>query len=331
MTDAKDIGIFPASGGLGESTIQHLLKFIPAASLTLLARNPEKRAAESRQGAVVRRADYDDAASLERVFEGISVLFLISYASCEHEHRSRAHRMAIDAAIRSGVKHIFYSSLAFGGNLSKETAALVMRAHIDTEVYLEELARAHQSSFTYTVIREGLYSESFPIYTAFFDPRNPVTEIKIPHDGSAPGVAWVKRDELGEATAKLIAAYAQNPLGFPYSNQILLLTGSRVLTLAETVAVVSQIIGRNDIRIKKVSVEEYAAQPQNAPMLTYHGVDLSKEWATAWKAIANGECNVVTPLLGETLGREPEDFETTIRRQVEGQKWHELQLQRRAS
>jgi hypothetical protein len=190
-----------------------------------------------------------------------------------------------------------------------------MQAHLDTEAYLDELARspAHPN-FTYTVIREGLYSESFPIYTAFFDPAAPVDEIKIPHDGSGPGVAWAKRDELGEATAKIIATYAHNPLAFPYLKKTLLLTGPKVLTLAEVVGILGKIIGKSDIKIKRVSVDEYAAQPQNPANLTYHGEDLSKKWATAWPAIANGECSVVTPLLRDTLGREPEDVETTLRK-----------------
>ncbi|KAL1981324.1 hypothetical protein VTN96DRAFT_2765 [Rasamsonia emersonii] len=310
------LGIFPAAGGLGGSTIKHLLPRIPAANLVLIARYPDKLAAESAAGAVVRRADYDDEASLQRVFDGIGALFLISYASCEYEHRAEAHRRAIDAALRSGVKHIFYSSLAFAGNLTKETVALVMRAHLATEAYLEELARQRRD-FTYTAIREGLYHESFPIYTAFFDPLNPVDEIKIPHDGSGPGVAWAKREELGEATAKLIAQYATNPQAFPYMNKTILLSGPKVLTLKEVVDILGRLIGKQ-VRIKQVSVDEYAAQPQIAPRLTYHGVNLAKEWATAWDAIRRGECAVVTPHLREILGREPEDFETTVRRLIGG-------------
>lgn len=83
------LGVFPASGGLGGSTVQHLLSLVPASNLVLIARNPDKLAAESRHGAVVRRADYDDKSTLERVFAGIGALFLISYASCEHQHRSQ--------------------------------------------------------------------------------------------------------------------------------------------------------------------------------------------------------------------------------------------------
>lgn len=85
----KKVGIFPASGALGGSVVKHLSSLIPASSLILIARKPDSLAKYSRQGAVVRRADYDEDCSLTRVFDGVGVLFLISYASCEHEHRSR--------------------------------------------------------------------------------------------------------------------------------------------------------------------------------------------------------------------------------------------------
>lgn len=230
----------------------------------------------------------------------------------------QAHRRAIDAARRSGVKHIFYSSLAFGGSTdNKETAAHVMRAHVATEKYLEELIK-HQK-FTFTAIREGIYSESFPIYTAWLDPHNPPAdgEITIPHDGSGPGIAWAKRDELGEATAKLIRQYAQNPEAFPYLNKTILLSGPKVLTLGESVETLGQIIGK-ELRIRQISVDEYATLPQIGDKHTYHGVNLSKEWATAWEGIRRGETAVVTPLLGQLLGREPEDFETTVRALIKG-------------
>jgi uncharacterized protein YbjT (DUF2867 family) len=64
------------------------------------------------------------------------------------------HKNAIDAAKRAGVKHVYYTSLAF----DPAGASAVMRAHRDTEAYLKE------SGLTYTIIREGIYSESYPLY-----------------------------------------------------------------------------------------------------------------------------------------------------------------------
>lgn len=81
------IGVFPAAGGLGGSTVNHLSKQVPASQLVLIARKPEKLADFEREGATVRHADYDQPSSLETAFDGVDVLMLISYASFELEHR----------------------------------------------------------------------------------------------------------------------------------------------------------------------------------------------------------------------------------------------------
>ncbi|PLB44835.1 NAD(P)-binding protein [Aspergillus steynii IBT 23096] len=305
------IGVFPAAGGLGSSIVNHLAKIVPASQLILIARKPENLNEFKQQGATVRRADYEDPSSLEGVFDGVDVLMLISYASFEIDFRVKVQRQAIDLALRSGVRHIFYSSLGFGGDLEDHSVAHVMGAHLATEKYLSELQARDSSAFTYTSIREGLYSESFPIYTSWFDPADPVSEITIPHDGSGPGVAWVKRDELGEATAKLIASYATDPAAFPHLNKNLLLSGPLELSLNETADVLAKAVGR-PVRIREISVDEYVKLPQHGDKHTYHGVDLAREWATAWEAIRRGEAAVVSPLLKEILGREPESFEKTV-------------------
>jgi hypothetical protein len=198
-----------------------------------------------------------------------------------------------------------------------------MRANLDTEAYLDELGRTSGPDFTYTILRQGIYHESFPLYLSFFDPRkisdtkkNSEVEIKIPHDGSAPGVAWAKREDLAEASARIIGLYVRNPHGFPFVNSTVLLSGPQVLALRDVIDILGKIVGKNKtISIVEVSVDEYVSQPQIALLLTYHGVNLSKEWAAAWQAIRNGECAVVTPVLKEILGREPEDFETTMRKE----------------
>ncbi|KAL4792660.1 hypothetical protein BDV19DRAFT_380713 [Aspergillus venezuelensis] len=308
------IGVFPAAGGLGSSIIKHLLNLVPASQLILIARKPESLSYAADAGATIRHADYDDPATLDTAFNGVDVLMLISYASFEIEHRIQAHKKAILAAQQSGVKHIFYASLAFAGDYTNNSVAHVMGAHLATEEFLSTLSGS--TPITYTSIREGIYSESFPIYTNWFDLSNPVSEISIPHDGEGAGVAWVKRDELGEASAKLVARYATSTGGnpaaeFDYVNKIVLLTGSKVFSLKETVEVLGRAIGK-DVKIREISVDEYVKLPHEGRH-TYHGVDLSREWTTAWEAIRRGETAVVTSTLGEILGREPEDYETTIR------------------
>jgi uncharacterized protein YbjT (DUF2867 family) len=330
----------PASGALGTSTYTHLLNLVPNDQVILINRYPEKVPQSYIDAGVrVRKASYESTPpELEEAFSGIKTLFLISYPSHVHAYRTKVTRLpqppstyslsntptqvqlpAIDAAIRAGVTHIFYSSLAFARENNPTSLAEVMQAHLDTERHLAKLASdpANNGSFSYTSIREGLYAESTPIYTAFFDPRNPSStlhdgEVCIPHDGSGPGVAWVKRDELGEASARLIARFAEKGReGFEYVNQVVLLSGPRVWSLKETVGVLSQISER-EVRIREVSIDEYVKLPRVREV--FGGEELARTWATAWEAIRAGETAVVTDDLGRILGREPEGFEVAVKK-----------------
>ncbi|KAK1691271.1 NmrA family protein [Colletotrichum godetiae] len=311
MTSPHKVGIFPASGGIGGGTVKHILQRLSPTNLVLIARNPKNLSDAQALGADVRQADYDDDASIRKSFHGIKTLFLISYASVEHEHRSRRHKFAIDTAIASGVKHIFYGSLGFAGSAkSRKSVAHVMKAHLDTERYLRDCRKEHPG-FDYTIVREGLYTESYPLYTSFFDPARPVNEIKIPHDGGGPGIAWVKREELGEATAELISRYVADPDGFPYCHETILFSGIKTLTLSETVGILSEI-AKVPVAIKQVSDDQFASQAQVIPNFTYHGIDYSKPWASSFEAFRRSEAAAASPLLSELLGREPEDFKTTV-------------------
>jgi uncharacterized protein YbjT (DUF2867 family) len=304
------IGIFPASGALGTSTYSHLLSIFPNNRVTLINRFPEKvPQSYVKDGVTTRQASYESSPEdLESAFNGLDVLFLISYPSHVHQYRTKVQTKAIDAAHKAGVKHIFYSSLGFASLDKETTKAEVMGAHLDSEAHLKALARK-DPGLSWTSIREGLYSESFPIYTAFFDIKSPSSEILIPHDGTGPGISWVKRDELGEASARLIASYAESLSTFKYTNKVVTLTGPRSWSLAETVQVLSKALNQK-VRIRQVSVDEYAVQTQVVGR--FGSKELAITWATAWEAIRAGETEAVTETLGQLLGREPEAFDKTI-------------------
>ncbi|OJD30889.1 uncharacterized protein BKCO1_540008 [Diplodia corticola] len=339
MSHDDKIAIFPASGGISGGTYRHLADLIDARRLILVSRHPEKIDPKyAAGGAAVRRGDYERAEALEGAFAGARVLSLVSHASVSHRRRFGLHKAAIDAAVRAGVTHVFYSSLGFAGARDRpdHTVAHVMKAHLDTERYLASLAAESDGKFTYTIVRQGLYTESFPLYLAFLDVARPPAqlpaEVRIPHPGTGPGIAWVKRDELGEATARLIARYTSPSSSSPehdepaerqrqrYRNATLLLSGPREISLGESAAIIGRVAGRSggDIEVREVSVDEWAAQDcvrGVSPYLTVaDGMDRAwaTSWATSWDALREGEGAAVTGHLRELLGREPEAFETTV-------------------
>lgn len=77
-----------------------------------------------------------------------------------------------------------------------------MQGHLETEAYLRE------SGVAYTIVREGIYSEAALVYLGSWRPDgtdgSDPDEIVVPRgDG---GIAWVDRRDLGEGTAKIMAA-----------------------------------------------------------------------------------------------------------------------------
>ena len=151
------------------------------------------------------------------------------------------------------------------------------------------------------------------MYTGFPDFQDPADELKIPHDGSAPGIAFAKIDDLGEATAKMIREYLDSPADFKYINQVMLLSGPKLWSLEDTVKLLSEIKGKN-MRIEEVSDEEYAAEPRVQEMLRPLGPkEVPKLWATSFDAVRKGECAVASVELGRLLGREPEAFDETVK------------------
>ncbi|KZF19850.1 NmrA-like family protein [Xylona heveae TC161] len=325
------VAIFPASGKLGTSIYTYLLTKIDPKDLILISRNPDKTPKKYVDaGVTLRRADYDFAESLERAFDHVDCLVLISYPTLEDEIRFTIQKRTIDAARRSSVSHIFYTSLAFGGDCTSHTAAHVMRAHLKTENYLHSLASDDTSpKFTYTSIREGLYAESWPMYTGFFnikDESHPSDEIRIPHDGSGPGIAWAKLDELGEASAELVREYlttGRSNTPFRYTNKVMLLSGPRAYSLNETAEILGKIKAggvKQQVRVKEISVDEYAATEivreevgSHAPKGREAG-EPARKWATVFEAIRKGETEVTAAEeLERLLGRKPTGFEDVVR------------------
>lgn len=141
----------------------------------------------------------------------------------------------------------------------------------------------------------------------------------------------MKRDELGEGTAKLLleafnyhasSASSQDRLPPPFFfNTTLLLSGPKSYTLAETVAILSAASSlpssssgqEETIKIEQVSIEDYASQPIVQNSLDYGGGAVWPVlWATAFEGIRRGEAGFVTGTLEEVLGRKCEPFEVTV-------------------
>ncbi|KAI1655709.1 NAD(P)-binding protein [Daldinia decipiens] len=345
------IAISGASGKLGGATLSALLahNLIPASSIIALTSSPPNSStfaalAATAPGLQVRHASFEDLPSFEQALHGADRFFLVSTPHIQLDFdrlvqddekkekkwvevpdgqgRERHHRTAIDAAVKAGVKHIFYSSLAFAysppARSGKRTSkAAVMRAHLRTEAYLARL-RDEGTLENVTVIREGLYAESWPLYLGYFAPdgdgddgRREV-EVPLAGDGRA---SWTAIRDLGVANAVVLAAAESGEFG---NRMFYLSTRARTAkSMAEMAGLVGAARGRG------ISVRVVGRREHERYYVEERGLDAAavRWWASTYEALEEGECEVDDGMLEELLGRvgvKPEGVEEVVRRMVKG-------------
>lgn len=217
--------------------------------------------------------------------------------------REEHHRAAIDAAVGAGVKHIYYTSLAFSG----QSKAGVMRAHVRTEIYLHELAS--QGKIDITIIREGLYSDAWPVAFGYYFGLKDETRNEVVVAGDGP-MSFAHLADLTFATARLLAQPSQD-----WVNKTVILSQRQTWTLQEIADFVSRAKGQK-VHLKVVSKEEFD------DYYTVRGLERAniEWWSSAYEGIKQGECAVDDPTLENLLkeaGRRPVLFETTLKNMLE--------------
>lgn len=143
------IAVTGATGQLGQLVIKHLLNKVEPQQIVALVRNIEKAASLTSLGVQVRQADYSKPETLESALDGVAKLLLIS--SSEVGQRASQHKNVIDAAKKSGVELLAYTSL-----LHADTSPLALaEEHVETEAYLK------QAEVPHVLLRNGWYTENY--------------------------------------------------------------------------------------------------------------------------------------------------------------------------
>ncbi len=308
-------------------------------------------------GGEVRHAAFEDPASLEAALRGVHTFFLVSTPDIALDFagedgaplgpgREAHHRVAVDAAVRAGVVRLVYSSLAFafafgsadasadaGGRGRDESRAGVMRAHLRTEAYLREvLERGAGGALEEVVaVREGLYSESWPLYLGYFsrDGSDERTTVRLAGDGK---VCWTAIADLGIANALVLAAppgtYSAGAAAAAAAAEssgtgtalrtFYLSTRPRTArSMREVAALVAEARGR-ELRVEIVGRDEHVRHYVEDRGLEGPAV---RWWVSTYEALEDGECLVDDPTLEELLARvgaRPTPFEDTVRAMVKG-------------
>jgi NAD(P)H dehydrogenase (quinone) len=225
------IAITGSTGHLGRLVINKLKKKIPSTDIIALARSAQK-AADA--GVEVREADYNKPETLIRALAGVDTLLLIS--ASEVGQRTVQHRNVIEAAKKSGVKWIVYTSL-----LHADTSPLSLAGeHRATE---EELKK---SGIPFTLMRNGWYTENY--------------SGSIP--GALAGGAFIGSAGNGKISSAARADFADAAVEILIrkgdQGKVYELAGDEPYTLSDLAAEISRQTGKN-IPYKNLSEAEYAA------------------------------------------------------------------------
>jgi NAD(P)H dehydrogenase (quinone) len=209
-----------ATGQLGRLVIDVLLRRVPADSIVAAVRNIDKASDIAALGVQVRQADYNQPASLEAAFQGADRLLLIS--SSEIGQRKRQHQAVIDAAKRSGIQRLAYTSV-----LHADTSVLALaQEHRETEAAILE------SGLPFVLLRNGWYTENYTASVAS------ALSLGAVYGCAGEGrIASAARADYAEAAATILTS--NDPAG-----QVLELAGDTSYTLSDFAAAISGQIGQ---------------------------------------------------------------------------------------
>jgi NAD(P)H dehydrogenase (quinone) len=270
-----------ASGQLGKRVIELLLERGKAARIIAATRKPESLAALSARGVEVRRADFDDEASLASAFQGVERALLISTdALDEPGKRQRQHSAAVKAFKAASVQHVAYTSIVNPA----PSRILISADHAATEAELES------SGLHYTVLRNNMYSDMLLLGTL----QRAIAAGKLVNASGAGKVGYVTREDC----ARIAAAVVSEP---PSGNQKLDVTGPDTLSGAQVAALVSELSGR---KLEHLSIPLAAL----IDGMVEHGLPrpLAEVYASFDAGTAAGELDVKSDNVERFTGAKPQ-------------------------
>ena len=280
-----------ASGQFGNAAAKLLLEKVPAEDLVFLSRTPDTLAALAEAGAHVRRADFDDPASLLPAMEGGERMLLIS--TVRVGSRVEQHTAAVEAAVARGVKHVVYTSLL--GVRTPGNPSVEGFDHIATERMIEA------SGLAWTHLRDSLYAEA--VATAMAIPA--LLAGHKPENAGRGRVPIVSRDDC---VATAVGVLTQDG----HANTAYDVTGPELWALPDAMALVAEMAGK-PIVIEPVDDEGMYAYFDSLGVAR-HASDVVPDGPIPWssddmvtfgQSIREGYFDMVTGEVERITGRAP--------------------------
>lgn len=286
-----------ATGNIGRLTLSHLLKRRPAGDLVGLARDPAKAADLAAAGIEIRRGDYFDREGLERAFEGIDTLMLVSATA--FTDRDTQHRGAIDAAVAAGVRHVVAMPI-----IREEGSTFVMPQVTREDRFMEE--RLEVSGLGWTLLAHPPFLESIEFFVG-----GDALESGVRVPAGAGKAGFAARDDLAEAHAVVLGEIADGKTR--HDSRAYALYGDPAVSFADTAALLTPLAGRT-VPYVTVPDADYIAR------LVAKGLPTpAAAFALAWvQGINEGAWNGRPGDLEILLGRKPLSPEAFLRARFAG-------------
>jgi len=282
-------GITGASGKLGRMAVDYALALTGPENVVVTTRTPDAVRDLAERGISVRHGDFDQPSTLASAFAGVDRLLVVS-ASNATGKRHDEHAAAIDAAVASGVRRIFFTSMP---NVEDVThpSGLIAEEYRDAE----EMVKA--SGLTYTILRIAPYAELHPVERAIEFARGGRTLSMNTGEGKIAFVS--RRDVAASAAAALV-----NDV-FP--NATIDITGPRLHSFRDVAAMISRVVGTT-IEYRVVSDEEFheSLLADGVPPL------LADVISGTGRAFREGYFEVLTDHAAQLMGRSPVPLEDVI-------------------
>jgi NAD(P)H dehydrogenase (quinone) len=263
--------------------VRHLLARADAPPVVALARRPHAVPAADRL--TVRRADYEDPASLRHALTGVATLVFVSSDGVAESMR-RHHEHVVVAASDAGVDHVVYTSIV---DVSPDSDFYYAAVHRETEALLADSGLAH------CLARTSIFADYF--VATWLAPALDEGTLALP--AGAGRMSLVSRDDVARALA---VAAVSRCLG------IIELTGPEALTADEISRLTEAATGR---RLRYLPLGDAAYRRRLA-------VDQAPGWlieafASFFRSVREGGFAVVSPDVARLTGQPPQSYAEFIR------------------
>lgn len=231
----KKLIVTGVDGNLGHVAAEQIQKLVKPDQLIFCSFNEDALKPYAAKGIETHQTDFNNPASLTSAFVNGEKLLLISMPFVGAK-RQAAHRNAIDAAKKAGVKQIVYTSLV---NAADPTNPSVEKKdHIYTENYIKD------AGLDYIFLRNSQYAEA--MITNYY------TYVKgdgVLKNNQGNGLmAYISRKDCAKAAAYALASE-------DYHHAILNINGPEAMTISKFIEIGNAETG-NNVKYEEITDEQ---------------------------------------------------------------------------